>query len=334
MRRTTRSELFTGRVYGFVPESVLSCDREDPTELALFAAFFAMLGLCVLVIGAHDFSISSASFGLTLVSLALVAFGIILVVAVQHLAALALGWGCDSQTTTLPECKTRVLVACGSTYSLTGSRVVACHRQPTPEKLQQFFAKFNVDPARSRFMTDAGEVQPAALLAAGKFVGDGKRVDVNVPVTRQLVFFVPHDRYQLLRLRAQLFAISATVPLSRSGLPAYLSIARDHDEYGFWRVDDYSWLHSLIYGRRRWVVLRYELAAEPTNPNVSPDLRVTARFLQPTWSESPPSSSRVQTAFAEAQPTDSSEPFADAELALAPVAPATAKDNCPGGPVR
>jgi hypothetical protein len=145
MRRTTRSELFTGRVYGFVPESVLSCDREDPTELALFAAFFAMLGLCVLVIGAHDFSISSASFGLTLVSLALVAFGIILVVAVQHLAALALGWGCDSQTTTLPECKTRVLVACGSTYSLTGSRVVACHRQPTPEKLQQFFAKFNVD---------------------------------------------------------------------------------------------------------------------------------------------------------------------------------------------
>jgi hypothetical protein len=181
-------------------------------------------------------------------------------------------------------------------------------------------------------MKDAWEVQPAKLLGAGKFVGDGKRLDVKVPATRELLFFVPHGRYQLLRLRAQLFAISASVPLSRSSLPVYLSVPGDHDEYGIWRVDDYSWLHTLIYGRRRWVVLRYELAVAPKVANVSPDLRVTARFLHPTWGEAPPTTSRLQAAFSETEPTDSSEPFANAELPLAPVAAATAADKCPAGP--
>jgi hypothetical protein len=223
----------------------------------------------------------------------------------------------------------RDVTVVGSTYSLTGSRVVVCDRGPTPEKLREFFAKFNVDPQRSHFMTNAWEVLPPTVLVAGKFVGDGKRLDANVPSTRQLVFFVPHGSYELLRLRAQLFAISASVPLSRSALPDYLNIPGDHDEYGVWRIDDYSWLHSLIYGRRRWVALRYELAVVPRNPHVSPDLRVTARFLPPTWSEALPSARNLQAAFSQSEPVDSSEPFADDELALAPPARPTAADRCP-----
>jgi len=56
-------------------------------------------------------------------------------------------------------------------------------------------------------MTDVWEERPATVLAAGKFLGDGKRLDPNVPSSREFAFFVPGHRYQLLRLRAQLFAI-------------------------------------------------------------------------------------------------------------------------------
>jgi hypothetical protein len=224
----------------------------------------------------------------------------------------------------------RDVAVIGSTYSLTGSGVVACRRPPTPEKLRAYFQKFNVDPQRSRFMSDAVELQPAALLAAGKFVADGKRLDTNVSATRDFVFYVPDGTYQLLRLRAQLFAISASVPLSRSALPEYVNVKGDHDEYGFWRVDDYSWLHALVYGRRRWVVIRYELARDPSNPHVSPDLRVTARFLTPTWSEAPPAPGRLPAAFAQPEPVDASEPFADTELALAPLRAPTPGDRLQG----
>jgi hypothetical protein len=34
--------------------------------------------------------------------------------------------------------------------------------------------------------------------------------------------------------------------------------------YGFWHVDDDSWLNDLVSGRERWVVIRYELV-DPTN---------------------------------------------------------------------
>src|SRR5439155_4129057 len=93
--------------------------------------------------------------------------------------------------------------------------------------------------------------------------------------------------------------------------------------------DDYSWLHTLVYGRRRWVVIRYELAPAPSNPHVSPDLRVTARFLEPTWSEAAPAASRLRAPFAEPEPSDSSEPFADAELVVAPLASAATTDHAP-----
>ena len=179
-------------------------------------------------------------------------------------------------------------------------------------------------------MADVFEEQPPAVLAAGKFVGDGKRLDATLSASRDLVFFVPRHRYQLLRLRAQLFAIPASVPLSQRTLPTYrYDLPRDHEVYGFWHVDDDSWVHDLVYGRERWVVLRYELV-DPEHKlatQTSPDLRVTARFPAPSWTKRPPSDTRVERLFDHPEASDASEPFADAELPLEQVGEPTAADD-------
>jgi hypothetical protein len=217
----------------------------------------------------------------------------------------------------------------GSTYTLTGSRVVRCHRPATPQSVQGVFNGFLADPQRSRFMTDVWEEQPATVLAAGKFVGDGKRLDADVPAGRELVFFVPRGRYQLVRFRAQLFAIPSSVHLSRRRSPTYVRFPGDNNLYGFWHVDDDSWLHDLVYGRERWVVMRYDLVSRPQANATSPDLRVTARFPKPTWSTEPPSKASVDRLFADPLPTDSSEPFAGTELSLEAVAEPSATDYLP-----
>lgn len=206
----------------------------------------------------------------------------------------------------------------GSAYTLTGSRVVRCHRDATPARVQDVFEGFIVDPQAARHMTDVWEERPATVLGAGKFVGDGKRLDPNVPAGRDLIFYVPQDRYQLLRLRAQLFAIPASVRLSQRAVPEFVNFPGDNELYGFWQVEDDSWLRDLIYGRARWVIMRYELV-DPSNkskPVISTAVRVTARFPNPTWDRSRPNAAQVNRLFAQSQPNDSSEPFADAELPL------------------
>jgi hypothetical protein len=216
----------------------------------------------------------------------------------------------------------RSVTVIGSSYTLTGSHVVRCHRPATAARVQNVFEGFLVDPQASRYMADVWEERPTTVLAAGKFVGDGKRLDPDVPSGREFVFFVPRHRYQLLRFRAQLFAIPASVRLSQGKLPEYVNFPGDNELYGFWQVVDDSWLHDLIYGRERWVVLRYELV-DPDNkgtPVISTALRATARFPDPTWRETRPSAALVTRLFAQPQPTDSSEPFADTELPLERVA--------------
>jgi hypothetical protein len=218
----------------------------------------------------------------------------------------------------------RAVRVIGSTYTLTGSRVVRCLR-PTPsaKTIRQLFEGFLVDPQRSRYTADVWEEHPAALLGAGKFVGDGKRLDPHVPGGRDLLFYVPRHRFQLLRLRAQLFALPASVQLSRNTLPKYATFPGDNELYGFWQITNDSWLRDLINGRRRWVVIRYELVRpdhkDETTP--SPDFRVTARFPSPTWNEALPNAAVVDRLFNDpTQPADSSEPFADTELPLEAVA--------------
>jgi hypothetical protein len=224
------------------------------------------------------------------------------------------------------------VAAIGSAYTLTGSRLVRCRRAYPAEAVKNVYGGFLVDPQRSRYMTLEWEEQPPELLATGKFVGDGKRLDPHVSGSRDLVFLVPHGRYQLLRLRAQLFAIPATVTLSTRTLPRY-EFLDDNALYGFWHVEDDSWLHDLLYGRDRWVVLRYDLVNRfrnrPPPKQTAPDIRVSARFPDPTWRSRRPSDEEAKQLFEAPAPSDASEPFANSELAVGDLVERTRQSTAP-----
>ncbi len=217
----------------------------------------------------------------------------------------------------------------GSTYTLTGSRVIRCEREATPKAAQSIFTGILPDPQRSRFMANAWEEQPARILAAGRFVGDGTRLDANVPASRDLIFFVPRGRYQLLRFRAQLFAVSASLPLAERPTDKAHPLVYDNDAYAVWTVADSSWFHDLVYGRVRQVITRYELVTSPKAVLASPDIIVAARFPSPSWSADVPSKTTLENLFATIPSTAPTQPFADTELALSPVAAATASDYVP-----
>ena len=217
----------------------------------------------------------------------------------------------------------------GSAYTLAASHVVRCHRTATAVRVQDPFDKFLLDPQVSRFMTDVREERPAALLATGKFVGDGKRLDPDVPFSREFIFFVPRHRYQLLRFRAQLLSIPASVRLSRREYPEYNTYPPDKNIYGFWHVVDDSWLHDLLYGRERRIVIRYDLV-NPDRPTVATPtdlVSIRARFPNPTWRQQQPSKSLIDRLFGQPDFTDSSIPFSASELPLENVNPPTSKDS-------
>jgi hypothetical protein len=222
----------------------------------------------------------------------------------------------------------RSVAVIGSVYGLTGSRVVRCHRPAKVQVVRPYFRKFLADPQEIRFTGNVREERPATVLAAGKFVGDGKRLDSGVASSRPFVFFVPR-RFQLVRFRASLFAISTSVQLSQRRKPKYVSFTDDNDLYVFWHVDDDSWFHDLVIGRGRWVVIRYDLVKsrhKVKQTRVFQTLRVTARFPNPTWGEARPSHNAVERLFKQPAPSDASEPFADAELAGAPIATPTREE--------
>ena len=189
-------------------------------------------------------------------------------------------------------------------------------------------------------MTNVWEVQPSTVLAAGRFVADGKNLAPNVPGSRQLILYVPHGKYQLLRFRAQVFAISAAVPLANQSLPSkqppYKGQASvqpipktigDNDLYDLWKLEENSWFQNLLAGRRGWIVTRYEIVqTSPTeNQPPSPDLRVTARSPGPSWSGNAPSDEQIKSLFQTVPPLDTTETFADTELPLEPPRAQTAE---------
>jgi hypothetical protein len=225
----------------------------------------------------------------------------------------------------------RSLSVVGSAYTLTGARVVGCDRRGRRADAAEVAGVFNgflLDPQRSRFAADVREQQPSTLLAAGKFVGDGRRLEPEVPYVREIVFHVARGQYQLLRFRAELFAISGAVNLSQRTVPQY-ELGREGFLYGFWRVDDDSWLRDLIYGRERWLVIRYELVREPGNTKAAPDVRVTARLTDPTWRHGTPSIDQARALFTRQRLSDPAEPFAATELPLGDVAAPTRDDTLP-----
>jgi hypothetical protein len=237
----------------------------------------------------------------------------------------------------------RAIVVLGSDYTLTGSVVVACPRPATPDLEAKVFGGQLPDPQRSRFTSTVWEIQPAKVLAAGRFVADGKRLGPNVPASRQMIFYVPHDRhqhrYQLLRLRAQVFAISASVPLANQP-PVRRHIKGDMDVYDLWKLAPSGWFQNLLSGSRGWIVTRYEIVnpqgkgSASGGTTSSPDLRVTAQSPRPTWSGKVPSNAQIENLFALDKetltplhpPLDTTETFADTELPLAPVRAPTAKE--------
>jgi hypothetical protein len=220
----------------------------------------------------------------------------------------------------------------GSTYTLTGSRVIRCERKATPTAMQNIFGGPLADPQRSRFMANVWEEQPASVLAAGRFAGDGTRLDANVPASRDLIFFVPRGRYQLLRFRAQLFAVLASIPLAARPPDKRHPLIYGNNLFVIWTVADSSWFHDLVYGREREVITRYTIVGRPTATSASPDIVVVARFPNPTWRGGVPSEATLENMFAPPDRTaEPTQPFADTELALKPIAAPGPGDYVPPG---
>jgi hypothetical protein len=219
----------------------------------------------------------------------------------------------------------------GSTYTLTGSRVISCKSIAEPSAVQNILGGPLADPQRSRFMANAIEQQPAKVLGAGRFAGDGIRLDANVPASRNLIFWVPRGEYQLLRLRVQLFAVSASLPLAEREVDKqHPKLIYDNNVYNIWTVDDSSWFHDLVYGRRRLVITRYRIVSQPKALVASPDLLVDARFPDPSWSGGIPSKAAMLKMFAGGGATATpTQPFADTELALQPLAAPAVGDDVP-----
>ena len=220
------------------------------------------------------------------------------------------------------------LTVVGSAYTLTGSRLVRCDRRDRVDaaEVSEVFSGFVIDPQAARFTADVRERPPSTVLAAGKFVGDGRRLEPKVPYVRQIVFHVPRGKYQLLRYRASLFAISGAVNLSQRKPPEY-ELGSEGYLYGFWHVDDDSWFNDLIYGRERWLVSRYELVREAGDTKAGAVPRVTARLTDATWRHGRPSLEEASALFTQLRHTDPAEPFAATELPLEDVVEPTAKDK-------
>lgn len=231
------------------------------------------------------------------------------------------GYDVFSATFGYQDVGSRSMIVLGSDYTLTGSMVVACPRPATPGEEAGYFGGQLPDPQTSRFMSAVWERRPAKVLAAGRFVADGKHLGPNVPASRQMIFYVPHDRYQLLRLRAQAFAISASAQLANQ--PPLHRNLRDNDFYDLWKLRGGGWLQDLVSGHRGWIVTRYELVQLPGATASSPDLRVTARYPSPTWSGSAPTNAQIKNLFGNQLTVETTESFADAELPVAPVAAPT-----------
>jgi len=238
------------------------------------------------------------------------------------------GYDLLSATLGYQDIGSRAVLVLGSAYTLTGSTVIACPRKATPEKEAGFFAGQLPDPQRARFMSPVWEIRRPKVLVAGTFAPEGRRLAPDAPASQQLILYVPHNRYQLLRLRAQVFAISASVPLAAQR-PKTTSIKDDKDVYKLWKLEAGGWFQNLLSGSRSWVVTRYEIVdpdSKAKNPPAAPDVRVIARFPKPTLSGQEPSADQIKNLFQASQPLSETETFSDAELPLKPVAKPTGKE--------
>ena len=184
--------------------------------------------------------------------------------------------------------KTSVVVI-GSAYTLTGSRVVRCRRPSPAEAVKDVYRGFLVDPQRSRYMTQEWEEQPPGaardreVRRRREAPGPGRGVEPRPRLPRPAR---PLSAAPPAGAAVRDPGVRGT--LSRS-LPTY-DFLDDNALYGFWHVEDDSWLHDLLYGRERWVVLRYDLVnrfpgrppPKQTSP-ADPRLRALPRPRRGCW---------------------------------------------------
>lgn len=215
----------------------------------------------------------------------------------------------------------------GSAYSFTGQQLVRCFRSSTVKRVAGVFSGQLADPQAVRFTRYVRNDQPR-LIAAGKFLGDGLRLDPGQTLSKDFIFYVPAEAFQLLAMRAQVFVIRSDIRLgiATDDFRKPVLDPDDGNSYEFWRVDDRSWLHALISGPNRWIAVRYEFGNPDHPQRLNPTLRANVRFPAPTWGDSPPSVAATAALFASrplGQTADASEPFSDAEMPLAEVPEAT-----------
>ncbi len=218
----------------------------------------------------------------------------------------------------------------GSAYSFTGEQLFRCFRQSTVKRVAGVFSGQIPDPQAARFTRYVRNQQPR-LVTAGKFLGDGLRLDPGQQISKDFIFYVPAGSFQLLALRAQVFVIRSDIRLgiAADDFRAPVLNPDDGDSYEFWRVDDRSWLHALITGPNRWIAVRYEFGVYKHPQRLIPTLRANVRFPAPSWSASPPSVAATAALFAASplgQTADASEPFSDSEMPFSPVPDPTAAD--------
>src|SRR5262249_5458407 len=99
-------------------------------------------------------------------------------------------------------------VSVGSAYSFTGQVAYPCTRAAELKTVTSFFDYPVPDPHALRFSPYA-KPAPAGLPAAGKVLGDGARLEPGQVVRRTALFYVRPGAFQVLALRAQVFAIPA-----------------------------------------------------------------------------------------------------------------------------
>jgi hypothetical protein len=221
-------------------------------------------------------------------------------------------------------------VSVGSAYTFTGEQAFPCSRPATLRTVTSYFDFSVPDPQAlrySRYVT----LLPARVLAAGKVLGDGAHLDSGQVVTRSYLFYVPPHAFQMLALRAQVFALPAGAVALGTQQGDFESVpaagARtwqpnsDGDVYVFWRVRDHSLLRALLAGPDQWLVVRYELSQAPTLPtHTNPAIRATARLTARGWSSAHPDPSAAARLFPSLSTVASAtEPFGDDELLDAPL---------------
>ena len=153
-----------------------------------------------------------------------------------------------------------------------------CLRSPTR-------SKFSGRPAAILLLRRCRELQPAPCWPRGsssETAGGSSQSPVRAPVRLSR----SPRQVRVAAVPRRVVRISGAVNLSERTRPEY-ELGADGYMYGFWHVDDDSWLSDLVYGRERWLVIRYELVRERGDTKADSDVRVTARLTDGTGARTP-----------------------------------------------